>query len=253
MKIRMIAICTLVLVSLSAAWTQWDEIGRVLQDRTLREQLFHRIFRSHDLMMSLAASVMNDQGARRMMEHHLALMKTGDADPININAKGAEHLMPEANPYAGQQSRSLKALSSEEIDDYLNARGMGLAKVAELNHYPGPLHVLQFAKELHLSADQINATEILYNKMKQHAVVKGTEIVRQEEILDSLFAGRFINSERLKHIIADMARLQGDLRTIHLQTHLEMKALLSVPQVQLYNQLRGYTGVHNNSGSDHKH
>ena len=33
------------------------------------------------------------------------------------------------SPYSGQQTRSIKALSDEEIADYLQGRGMGLSKV----------------------------------------------------------------------------------------------------------------------------
>src|SRR5215510_12326186 len=55
------------------------------------------------------------------------------------------------SPYTGQEQRAIKALSDEEIRDLLEARGMGLAKAAELNSYPGPLHVLQLANELELS------------------------------------------------------------------------------------------------------
>ena len=40
-----------------------------------------------------------------------------------------------ASPYAGQERRAIKALSEEEIRDLLEARGMGLAKAAELNSY----------------------------------------------------------------------------------------------------------------------
>jgi hypothetical protein len=46
-------------------------------------------------------------------------------------------------PYAGQQARSIKALSDEEIAALRKGEGMGMAKAAELNGYPGPVHVLQ--------------------------------------------------------------------------------------------------------------
>ena len=45
-------------------------------------------------------------------------------------------------PYAGQQTRTIKALSDQEVSDYVEGRGMGSSKAAELNHYPGPAHVL---------------------------------------------------------------------------------------------------------------
>ena len=59
------------------------------------------------------------------------------------------------NPYAGQQTRTIKALSEQEIADYLQGHGMGLSKVAELNHYPGPRHVLDKSEDLGLSAAQL--------------------------------------------------------------------------------------------------
>src|SRR5262249_1929289 len=49
---------------------------------------------------------------------------------------------PSSNPYAGQQSRSIKALSEDDIAALLKGAGIGLAKAAELNGYPGPAHVL---------------------------------------------------------------------------------------------------------------
>jgi hypothetical protein len=41
-------------------------------------------------------------------------------------------------PYAGQQTGTIKALSDEDITALLKGDGMGFAKVAELNGYPGP-------------------------------------------------------------------------------------------------------------------
>ena len=52
------------------------------------------------------------------------------------------------NPYAGEQSRAIKALSPKEVYDLTQGRGMGLAKAAELNRYPGPMHALELAGPL---------------------------------------------------------------------------------------------------------
>jgi hypothetical protein len=43
--------------------------------------------------------------------------------------------------YAGLQARAIKALSDQQIADLRAGRGMGLALAAELNGFPGPLHV----------------------------------------------------------------------------------------------------------------
>ena len=55
-------------------------------------------------------------------------------------------------PYAGMQTRSIKALSDQQIADLGAGRGMGLALAAEMNGYPGSSHVLELADRLDLSA-----------------------------------------------------------------------------------------------------
>jgi hypothetical protein len=61
-------------------------------------------------------------------------------------------------PYAGLEQRSIKALSGQQIDDLKNGRGMGLALAAELNGYPGPLHVLELADRLGLTRTKKQAS-----------------------------------------------------------------------------------------------
>jgi hypothetical protein len=67
-----------------------------------------------------------------------------------------------STPYAGQEQQEIKALSAEEIEGYLSGSGMGLAKAAELNHFPGPRHVLDLVEPLQLSAEQRQKTQILF-------------------------------------------------------------------------------------------
>ena len=47
-----------------------------------------------------------------------------------------------SRPYAGQQVRTIKALSDDDIAALRKGEGMGMARAAELNGYPGPKHVL---------------------------------------------------------------------------------------------------------------
>ena len=48
----------------------------------------------------------------------------------------------------------MASLSDEDVQGFLDGRGMGLAKSAELNGHPGPMHVLELAEELKLTAEQ---------------------------------------------------------------------------------------------------
>jgi len=72
----------------------------------------------------------------------------GAAAPV---AAQQQHQHEPPLPCAGQQERPIKSLSEAEIQGYLNGEGRGLAKVAELNHYPGPQHVLDLADQFALT------------------------------------------------------------------------------------------------------
>ncbi|HEV8131187.1 MAG TPA: periplasmic heavy metal sensor [Acidobacteriota bacterium] len=155
-------------------------------------------------------------------------------------------------PYAGQQTRQIKALSSEEIQEYLQGQGMGLAKAAELNHYPGPKHVLELASKLRLSQEQVAATRRIYDKMHGEAAHLGGQIVDEEKQLDRLFSSGRICRNDMEAAVSKIARLQGELRAVHLGAHLEMKQQLSSDQRRKYEQLRGYqSGGHLHQS--HKH
>jgi Spy/CpxP family protein refolding chaperone len=153
------------------------------------------------------------------------------------------------SPYAGQEKREIKALSQEDVEGYLTGQGMGFAKAAELNHYPGPKHVLELAGELSLEKAQIDETKGAYDRMHKHAVSLGKKIVEKERFLDHLFASGRIDVEKLREITMEIGTLQGELRAVHLRAHLEMKQILTPHQIQRYDEFRGYQGV----GGEHKH
>jgi Spy/CpxP family protein refolding chaperone len=144
------------------------------------------------------------------------------------------------SPYAGQETRTIKALSEEEIQALLSGQGMGLAKAAELNHYPGPRHVLDLATPLQLSEPQRAETQRIYDRMHQEAVRLGTLIVDKERELEHLFAAEAVDSPTLQRLAKHIAQLQGDLRVAHLQAHVEMRRVLSREQIDTYDALRGY-------------
>lgn len=145
-----------------------------------------------------------------------------------------------STPYAGQEHREIKSLSESEIADLLAGRGMGLAKAAELNSYPGPAHVLELADELELSDAQRRATEALFRQMDEQARGLGRKIIDAERDLDHAFAEQRIDAASLKARVGAIAALQGELRAVHLATHLTQRELLSPHQVARYNELRGY-------------
>ncbi|HEX7927245.1 MAG TPA: hypothetical protein VF678_06625, partial [bacterium] len=83
---------------------------------------------------------------------------------------------PAPSPYRGQEQREIKALSPEDVRGLTNGEGMGMAKPAELNRYPGPSHVLQLASALNLSPEQRSAIQSIFDRMKRDAVATGARI-----------------------------------------------------------------------------
>jgi Spy/CpxP family protein refolding chaperone len=143
-------------------------------------------------------------------------------------------------PYAGMEQRSVKALSEQQMADLRAARGMGLALPAELNGYPGPMHVLEHADALGLTPQQQERTRALIDAMRAEAIPVGERLIEQETRLDRLFANREITPAALTAATADIGATQGMLRETHLKYHLAMMDVLTPEQVADYRRLRGY-------------
>jgi Spy/CpxP family protein refolding chaperone len=145
-----------------------------------------------------------------------------------------------SRPYSGEEKRAIKALSASEIEGYLAGRGLGFAKAAELNHYPGPMHVLEHEAELQLTPAQKIATRKIMEETRAEAIKLGTRLVEGERELDELFASEKITETSLTNRVDEIARIEGALRAAHLKAHVRMKKVLSASQVARYDQLRGY-------------
>lgn len=145
------------------------------------------------------------------------------------------------SPYAGEQTRTIKALSPAEVDALTNGTGMGMAKAGELNGYPGPAHILGMSGMLNLTGDQKAAITAIMGRMSTSAKALGAKILDRERILDGQFAKGTITPELLTQETAEIGQLEGQLRAVHLEAHLETKALLNVEQIAAYDKMRGYT------------
>ena len=117
---------------------------------------------------------------------------------------------------------------------------MGLALAAELNGYPGPLHVLELADQIELSSEQRQRVQQLYDTMKVEAVPVGEMLIAHESALDRAFADGSISAAALASLTAQIGAIQGRLRAIHLKYHLTTADLLSAHQRHRYAELRGY-------------
>jgi hypothetical protein len=159
------------------------------------------------------------------------------------------------SPYAGEEQRDIKSLSPQEVSDYLAGKGMGFAKAAELNGYPGPSHVLELADRLELTVEQRTQTEALFKQMQDKAIAAGKKLIEEERALNMLFASRAVTPALLRESLDRIAAHQADVRRAHLETHLAQQKILSARQIVKYGELRGYAGEgvtpHRHSAHDH--
>jgi hypothetical protein len=146
-------------------------------------------------------------------------------------------------PYAGLQARPIKALSAEQMADLRAGRGMGLALPAELNGWPGPMHVLELADRLGLDAAQRAAVTQQLAQMRREAIAAGEAVIAAEAALDAVFAGADATAEAVEAASARAGQAQGALRAVHLRHHLATAAVLTPAQRARYAELRGYAGA----------
>ena len=144
--------------------------------------------------------------------------------------------------YAGQKDVATTGLLPAEVEALEQGKGMAQALPAEVNGYPGPRHVLDAADEgiLDLRPSERQAVARIYDRMHVRAVAKGAEVLAAEAELAGRFRHGHIDPAILTELAGRIARLRGELRTIHLAAHLETRELLTPEQISAYRALRGY-------------
>jgi len=154
----------------------------------------------------------------------------------------------QVSPYAGQERHDIKSLSPQEVTALLAGQGAGFAKAAELNGYPGPMHVIELADQLALTPQQLQSTRQLMHEHKERARRLGAEVVAAERALDQLFGERRADNASVASAAERIGSLQARLRAEHLNTHLLQTAVLNTEQARRYTELRGYAADSTPSG-----
>jgi Spy/CpxP family protein refolding chaperone len=175
------------------------------------------------VMLPFASATFAQHSSQQQAVHHA---------PIQATVK--------TSPYVGEQTREIKSLSTNDISALQTGAGMGYAKAAELNGYPGPMHVLELAGPLKLSQAQRTASEMLLLQHKTRARLMGVQLIDAERALDAAFISKQIDASSIAALTASIGALQATLRAEHLQTHLLQTALLDPQQIASYQRLRGY-------------
>lgn len=147
---------------------------------------------------------------------------------------------PRFAPYVTAEADTIYGLSQREAQALRAGRGMGLARSAEMNGYPGPTHVLDLADELALTPEQQQLAREVRERVATEAPELGRQIVAKELELDRLFRSGSADLVRIDRLTQEIGRLRGELRAIHLQAHLVMQRALAVEQIRSYMNARGH-------------
>lgn len=145
-------------------------------------------------------------------------------------------------PASRQYEDILSLLSGEMLTRGMRAQfpGTGPLRAAELHRYPGPAQVLDLARELLLSEEQIAQVRKIYDRVLGEATRLGREVNSLETKLDGLFVGGGVNHNGLAAAEAEIARLQGELRRLHLKAYVETIGELTPEQIERLDKLRGH-------------
>ena len=169
---------------------------------------------------------------------------------LTVTPSDAQQEHEHRSSYADQEDSGIAALDADELRGLLEGEGMGLARTAELNGYPGPKHVLELAEPLELTEEQHAAVEEVRLRMLESARSLGEQVVEAERLLDRRFQHGHIDADTVAELTEQIGVLTGRLRAVHLIAHLETRALLSEEQTGRYDELRGYD---DEEGGEHGH
>ena len=145
-----------------------------------------------------------------------------------------------ASPYAGFETRAIKSLSQDDIEELRRGGGWGLALAGELNGAPGPAHLLELKDEIGLSPEQVAAIQDIFTEMQAEAIAAGKKFIVAEKALDAAFIAGNLTNSGLRILIDDAQAARSHLRFVHLSRHLSTPPLLSQNQIERYKTLRGY-------------
>jgi hypothetical protein len=144
-------------------------------------------------------------------------------------------------------------LRADEIEELRQGHGMGQARVAEVQGYPGPRHVLDAwnAGKLSLTREQSVRIQAITHSMALEAQRLGALVLDAERSLALAFGTGEIDAPTLQAGVERITALRGELRLVHLRAHLETRALLGPEQLARYAELRGHRANAGTPGPGH--
>jgi hypothetical protein len=133
----------------------------------------------------------------------------------------------------------VRTLTYQQYQAYLKGEAdEGMARVAEMNHYPMPDKVLKWKNELDLSPIQIKKITEASTYMRRRRLQIGGSIIDNEKKLDSLFKHNRMDDGNLIFYTGRYGAYRGELMNAMLYACLSTQKLLSQQQMTKYESLQ---------------
>lgn len=128
----------------------------------------------------------------------------------------------------------LAALTPEQVRAIDAGEPFGDDAVAIKAGLPSPSWALEHAEEIGLAPDQVRDITALHDEMVEEAVKIGPRLLELEAELEKQFRTGRVRPGGMKKLVSEIATIEGDLRAIHLEAHLGMRALLTRDQLDAF-------------------
>lgn len=127
----------------------------------------------------------------------------------------------------------VKTISDVKYNAYLKGDDLDdMALAGDLNHFPSPDNVLKYKKQLDLSPIQVGQLTKLANELHRKKVEMGTNVIRNEKMLDSLFRTRRVDEGSLIFYTNRSGLYYGELKGAILMACYNTEKLLTPAQIK---------------------
>lgn len=140
-----------------------------------------------------------------------------------------------------EKKSPVKTLTYKQYDALMKGEDLyDMALPATLNHYPMPDDVIKYKKGLDLSPVQISKIAAIGKELHRKRVEMGPIIIKNENMLDSLFRTHNIDDGTLIFYANRYGLYQGEIRNAILQACYATEKLLSPAQVKKLEELENH-------------
>jgi hypothetical protein len=157
------------------------------------------------------------------------------ATPASLTDSGSRRGIEPAS------SGEIQALSKDEIRGYKEGRAMRFGRAAEKNHNPSPYFLLKYKSELALFDEQLVPAKAILDRERATASRLGKDLLADQGKLEQLLGNPAgVRDEEMAALVREIARIQGEIRLVHLQADVAAKKLLNSEQQVQYDAIRSY-------------